>query len=289
MRLLDDEELLRLGRAPVDQVRDALAAGDLNGAAEIAARAERAWQRTVSGYHLWIAHTYAFLAEQFGTGATASAIGALTRALGDTDPWPEDGPSGAEPDDDPILVAILDAESRLRREHDVWLDAVCLTLSHVYQEHGIDTLEAALRRTGERTLVAWMPRDLERPPEERIRVWAGMMHGNFATITVEEDDDTFTIVQDPCGSCGRQIRARGYPGPLDLAVVTQRHPITYDRGGIPVYRTHVAVMHSLMPREQIGVPWPVIQCPPGCEAGPCRITLYKDPLDQAALSHTERA
>jgi len=29
--------------------------------------------------------------------------------------------------------------------------------------------------------------------------------------------------------------------------------------------------------EAAGVPWPAIECPAGVDAGPCRVTFYKDP------------
>ena len=111
-----------------------------------------------------------------------------------------------------------------------------------------------------------------------------MLQGNFATIQVSEDDASFTITQDPCGSCGRQLAAGRHPGPLDHATVAEVHPITFERGNVPVYRTHVAVMHFLVPEARIGVPWPVVACPRGLDAAPCRVRLFKDPLDPAALA-----
>jgi hypothetical protein len=114
-----------------------------------------------------------------------------------------------------------------------------------------------------------------------------MLQGNFADITVKEDDERFVITQDPCGSCGRQLAAGAFPGRFDHATVTEAHPITFQRGDVPVYRTHVAVMHFLMPEERLGVPWPVVACPRGNIAGPCRITLYKDPRNPAARRDAE--
>jgi len=108
-------------------------------------------------------------------------------------------------------------------------------------------------------------------PATRLRDWARLLCvGNFGTLTIEEDDEKFLIVQDPCGSCGRQDdHNRGEP-PWQLALVRERHPITFCRGDVSAYRTHIAVMHTIMPLERIGVPWPPIHCPK--TAGePCRI------------------
>jgi hypothetical protein len=109
-----------------------------------------------------------------------------------------------------------------------------------------------------------------------------MMLGNFATIRVDETDDAFVITQDPCGTCTRQIQAGCYEGEGAYAIVAERHPITWDRGGVPVYRTHVAVMHDLVPLERIGERWPEISCPEGAGTGPCRIVLRKRAGDRPA-------
>ena len=50
---------------------------------------------------------------------------------------------------------------------------------------------------------------------------------------------------------------------------------------MPVYRTHVAVMHYLQPIERLGVPWPAIECPAGVTDGPCRVTILQGPADHA--------
>ena len=80
-----------------------------------------------------------------------------------------------------------------------------------------------------------------------------------------------------------QLESDAFPGPLDHAtIVTEVHPITFERGDVPIYRTHVAVMHFLMADERIGVPWPVVACPrapsPVRVASPCtRIPATQPP------------
>jgi hypothetical protein len=179
----------------------------------------------------------------------------------------------AEPD----LTSFDALEERRRRSHDLYHDWVTALLSHVYRRYGVDELEACLRHAGERTLLRWMPRDLANPPEARVRRWAGMLLGNFAQIRIDEDEQKFAITQQRCGSCGRQLEASSYGPEPGFAIVEEPHAISFGRGGVPVYRTHVAVMHYLMPIERTGVPWPVIECPAGQAAGPCRLLLYKDP------------
>ena len=99
--------------------------------------------------------------------------------------------------------------------------------------------------------------------EDRVRGAASFLIGNFGTLTaIDEYEDRYEVVQDPCGSCGRQAAADTHLLPLNLAVVTERHPLTFDRGETPVYRTHVAVLHYLLPLEQAGVPCPAGKPPP---------------------------
>jgi hypothetical protein len=69
---------------------------------------------------------------------------------------------------------------------------------------------------------------------------------------------------------------------MALAVVEERHPVSWGRGATPIYRTHIPIWHVAMARERIGVPWPVNRCPAGLEVGPCTLLIFKDPLDPAA-------
>jgi len=282
VRLLDDAALAELGRDPVDRVRDAIARGDDAAAAELSARARRGWARGIDGFRVWIVHTLAFCADRFGADDAATALTAVVQATSAWTPWADDAPpapTGAPTLDDVVADAHVACD-----EHDRWCDAVCAVLTHVYRAHGADGLQDAIGYAGDETLLAWMPDDIGRDPVTRVRTWAAMLQGNFATIQVSEDDASFTITQDPCGSCGRQLAAGRHPGPLDHATVAEVHPITFERGNVPVYRTHVAVMHFLVPEARLGVPWPVVACPRGLDAAPCRVRLFKDPLDPAALA-----
>jgi hypothetical protein len=103
------------------------------------------------------------------------------------------------------------------------------------------------------------------------------MLANFARFRVDEDEEKFTIEQETCASCGRQLEAGSYGPEPRFAIVAEKHRVAFNRGGVPVYRTHVAAMHYLLPLERCGVPWPVVLCPAGQAAGPCRILIYKDP------------
>jgi hypothetical protein len=52
-------------------------------------------------------------------------------------------------------------------------------------------------------------------------------------------------------------------------------------GDVTVYQAHIAVMHTIMPIERIGAPWPAIDCAKGATGGTCRVMMYKDPRTAA--------
>ncbi|MDE0579695.1 MAG: hypothetical protein OXI29_07455 [bacterium] len=290
-RLLSPGELAKLSQPPRADLVDALAESP-EAAVEAFRRIDRAYRNFIDGFGAWIAQTQRFVAERYGADGLAmigSADDAYRSALlhGLTD---EDVSGRHQPDRADAIAGLIEAgdheaalaafnalEASYRRIHDVERDRVASVLSQVYRAWGPDVLEASIRFAGEQTLLGWMPHDVARPAEVRVRQWAGMQKGNFADITVGETDDAFVITLHPCGTCGRQVSDGCYGETLDLAVVAEDHPLTFGSGPAPIYRTHVSVMHFIVPMEQTGVPWPVIQCPKGMDAEPCRITLYKDP------------
>jgi hypothetical protein len=274
MRLLSDDDLAALGRPPREEVAAALVAGDPEAARTVIARHLRGYADFVVGFDAFVGAILEHLATLGHAALTAAAgvewevvrhAGRLGLTEADFAVAPDDATVDAILRDG--LAAWERAEDALRRRHDLGRDRVSLHLSHVYRAHGDAALEACFRLAGERTLLRAMPRDLERDPVSRVRRWARMGLWNFAGVRVEESDDAFTIVQDPCGTCARQLRDGLYGPPLDLAVVAER--------GVPVYRDHVRVMHWDMPTERVGHPWPRIECPAGMGAGPCRIVLEK--------------
>ena len=299
-RLLTDDQLADLARPPALTLVGLLERADLGAVASWASSIQRCWQAAVRGYHDWIAHTQAHLLDRHGPAALAAlapATGSFFARHPDTARSDGVDQAGRER----VLAAAARADAASARQafedwaepwrclHDLHRDWLSDVLSHVYRTYGVDELEAAIRHAGEQTLLAWMPSDLARPPDKRIASWTRMLHGHFTVFDLTEDDDKFTIVQDPCGSCTRQILQGRYEPPVSLAMVDEPGLLTGGRGATPIYRTHVPVMHVAMPLARIGVPWPVNQCPAGAATGPCRILLFKDPYDPAAAAYLPSA
>ena len=299
-RLFTDEQLAALSRTPHEQVRDALAAGDADAVRTLVAGLERSFVGTVDGTRNWVAHTIAYVARERSPEELVGLVDASQRFFAvHPDPTGSSASAGesvagliadlaarGEPE---VALARFDAmELRWTRLQDLYRDWLSMLLSTIYRSTGIDALEAALRDSAQRTIFGWMPTDRARPPEKRLPSWARMLQGHFSVLRITEDDEKFTLTQDPCGTCTRQIQQGRYGPPLDLAVVEERHATTWFRGDTPIYRAHVPLWHIALAGELVGVPWPVNRCPAGLGTGPCDVLLYKDPDDPRARAEVPR-
>ena len=289
-RLFTDDELAALATPPRARLAAHLAAGDLDGFERTVREFDRAHRGSVDGYSAWGASTVRHALDVHAEDA-AALFDAL-RHFHATYPGeavdlatapattPEQVVDLARAGDHAGAVAAWDQlTTEWRDRNDFGRDLVSALLSFVYRRHGPDGLEAAIRRGGTETLVGFLATDIARAPEKRLLSTTRMLHGHFTAFTVTEDDEKFTIHQDPCGTCTTQLTDGRYAPPLDLAIVREVHPVTGGRGDTPVYRTHIPVMHVLMARERIGVPWPLPMCPAGVGTGPCPSHIFKDPLD----------
>ena len=288
-------ELDALATSPAEQFAAAVATGDIDQTLAVFDRLERSYRNFVDGFdafaaaiHEWTVTSHGFdaLTQLLRAERTTTTIDAARRGL--TEEHMHDVITAGrlrdslrdrlgEGDDAGARAVFARLEASMRIVHDNACVRAVAALSHVYRTWGVEGLESSIRLAGERTLLNFMPHDLARSADERIKQWSRMMLGNFASITVDEHDDRFVITQDPCGTCTRQVIDGCYSAPVDLAVVSEKCPLTFGQGDMPVYRTHVAVMHYLQAIERQGVPWPAIECPAGVDAGPCRVTIYKDP------------
>jgi hypothetical protein len=303
-RLFTDDDLASLARTPHDQLADAIAAGDDDVTRPLVASLERSFAGTVAGTRNWVTHTLAFVARERSAEELAELVAATQRffavypgapvpdAPGPGSPSPDGAAGGSDAgpiadlaahgEHGPALARFDAMEARWRALQDQYRDWLSTILSTIYRSMGIDVLEAALRDSAQRTLFDWMPTDMARAPEKRLPSWVRMLQGHFSVLRIEEDDEKFTLTQDPCGTCTRQIEQGRYGPPLDLAVVEERHRTTWFRGETPIYRAHVPLWHVALAAELVGVPWPVNQCPAGLGTGPCNVLLYKDPRNPAA-------
>jgi hypothetical protein len=297
-RLFTQSELNALCLPGEARFHAALGRGDKVHAKAVYEDVEKAFREFHDIYIKWVATILEFLYERHGHEAMARALALEGMLAGvfrmgmtlDQVLVAADSPQKR-------MAALIDAgdnegakkfyaevEKACRDLHDFYREWVTASLSHVYRGYGVEELNQCLRYSSEKGWMPWMMEDITHDVKTRLQDWTRLLAvGNFATITIEEDDEKFVLTQDPCGSCGRQHRDGRYDAPWNLALVKEKHPITFTNGDVTAYRTHIAVMHTIMPIERIGAPWPVIQCP-HAKTGTCRILLYKDPR-RAAPEH----
>jgi len=303
-RCFTPEELDELCRPVVERLSEQLGRGSLQDAKDIYAYFEH-WQREVcvgvfgnwsAKYQDWIdtTHGRAVLLRAQAEEALAEIA---TRVGATTQQWEiardvleGTGRTRAR------LEGLIDAGDtagvlRLYREievachaaFDLRRDWITHTASFVYREHGVDGLERSMRYVWNEG--GWwreaMRQDLERSPRERARYWADLdVFGFFSTIRLTEDDEKI-VSSRICGSCGLQQRDGRYEPPWNFAVVEERNPMTWMLGRMPVYRSHIALVHGIMPIETTGMPWPAVECS-NLAGGRCTYTIYKDPRHTAS-------
>ena len=290
-RLFTREELNDCARSGAERVTSAMELLEPTAALEIFDHVVALYRRFHQLYHGWMASITAFATDHYGHTAAAE-ITALddVLALSAQEGFSLEKVAALQGDAGPRLRDLLEAgdrrgalalfgeiEAGARGLHDFYRDAVSTFLSRIYRRYGVDQLAASLRASSEFDWMPWMLEEIETDPRERLIAWAELLGvGNFASIAIEEDDEKFTIRQNPCGSCGRQHRDGRYEAPWNLAIVNEKHEITYGQGDTTAYRSHIPMMHYVMPMERIGAPWPLIRCPRS-RTGTCHIYLYKNP------------
>jgi hypothetical protein len=293
-RSFSDAQLAELAMSPRDLVASRLERGDAEGAVAVLARLDLELAGQMRRYRHWLAALFEFAGDRHGEPGRIRLLDATRAALVDhPDALLAEGadPDGFGPTmagrvadgDVPGSLAVFDdLDARWRRHVDLHRDWISALLTAVYRCGGADELEAAHRAVGKATMDGLLA-DIGSPSPERLERFVWLLKAHFSELTLEELDDRYLIHQRPCGTCGRQARDGRHRPPLDLAVVDERHAVTWGRGATTAYRTHVPIWHVLMAGERIGVPWPVNLCPSGADESDCTIVLFKDPLDPAAL------
>jgi hypothetical protein len=172
--------------------------------------------------------------------------------------------------------------------HDFFADGTTALFTWVGKNLGEETLydmfTYCFEKSAQRQIFDLMNMDMNRGLEAELLVrgcWvahscsgAGEHPGAFR---LEEDDEKFTFIMDPCGSGGRLWRKGTYEPPRGLAVTSKAYPWSFNREGLPYYCVHCTFLNESMPMRHLGFPtWPVD--PPARAGDECRWYIYKDKL-----------
>jgi len=159
--------------------------------------------------------------------------------------------------------------------HDFFRDWITGTLSYIYESHGDQALDDALRKglspRFKEMVEAYGQADFRR----KVEMFAMGLRGHLQPVEIEEDDEKVCLTMHPCGSGERLIQEGAYKAPKNFSIVKQLHPMTYSRPNCPVYCTHEPML-EILPIEWLGYPvW--VAYPPDDKWGGCRFCIYKDP------------
>lgn len=157
--------------------------------------------------------------------------------------------------------------------HDMYVHWFAGMLTTFVQEYGDDALAELLRASGEEFVG-----DFERwntfTPEQLLEasVFLQLSHPG-GQLRIEEDEEKYTLVQNPCGTGGRLLDEGKYEGDAPYARFGAARPETAGHEGLPAYCAHCTVWNTMITAKRFGAPHWVIEHP---IHGSCRIHIYKD-------------
>ena len=162
--------------------------------------------------------------------------------------------------------------------HDGYMFWVAGLQSFIYENYGVDVLEAAERSAHaiEFKAGAFNTGGEKQSIRQRVEHAAGAMHGHMQPLEIREDDEKVTITMKPCGSGERLIEKGGYEA--GLARVKERHAITYGFENMPVYCVHCPAI-ELMTVEATGELDMVRLIKEDRKHGECHFGFYKNAKD----------
>ena len=160
--------------------------------------------------------------------------------------------------------------------HDLYLEIIEAIQSMTANIFGEDVLYEALRDTAEKKKF-WFENVIKLPVEDLVRHSAELLKMHTGHCVIEEDEEKFTFVMDPCGSGGRLWRNETKGGLGKTVYTTKKpHPQNLMQKGLPGYCAHCPVWNSLLPVEWFGHPLWVFDLPTE-PADACRVHIFKDP------------
>ena len=258
---MDPTELHRLGQRARERIESALARGDREEALAACAALPKEYVLVHKGLRRVLEYAMEYIEGAFREeqARVAERIVEAVRA-----------------DDVASAKALLEERDRQHAViHDQFIAIKAGFYDYVGKLFGGRRLEAILRHTGERQRDGF-ERWEAMAVEDFVRASAHLLASHMGAVRVTEDEDKFTIEQDPCGSGGRLMRDGAYDGANGLHRVAAAQPMTFGKGDFPSYCAHCAIWNNVQCIEWFGHPqWCIDH--PATPAEPCRIHIYKDP------------
>lgn len=172
--------------------------------------------------------------------------------------------------------------------HDALCDWVWGLLTAFRDELGEDRMEEVYRATLEEWMTARYAKLGELSQREMFELTIEGMRGHFCgtghsgVIEVDEDEDTWVLSFDPCGSGGRMRRGDPELGqtprtepPFSFGVTERAHDWSWKQEGVCLYCAHCSVCNEILPIERLGAPMRTTEYPKTPDDR-CRWIVYKD-------------
>jgi len=155
--------------------------------------------------------------------------------------------------DSNIQELIKDQHREWMPYHDLMMQyAVCIQ-SQIYREKGSEYLDEFLKQTYDTTFSMFYAVYDALDDLRLFRMFVQMWHYHQATFRVEEEEDRFVFILDPCGSGGRMYRSALNKGRFRYGagipcLMNEPANINFNRKDFPTYCTHCASSN----RDQFG-------------------------------------
>jgi hypothetical protein len=177
--------------------------------------------------------------------------------------------------------------------HDAYVAWIQQLLTDLANDYGEDAVLDVVLQTYE---VLWKNRYAvwhEMTPIEKLQLSVEGMRGHLSgrgrrgDVGIAEEDDRYTMILDPCGSCG--ILRRGDPDsgrpPACPASNQEPHSWTWNSTGLSWYSVHSAIVMEWIHMSEGQPPFrPLESCD---QDAACRWYIYKDP-SAARPEHYQR-
>lgn len=258
---MDVPELSELALSRTDRIKQALFQGRKQQALELGRRLPKDYFLMLRGMRQIVEATMAWVEEEF-LAQEQRISEEIERAI-------------SEDQVDHAFQLLDKKQERFRMFHDKYVDFFAELKSYVLQHFGAEKLFEMLRWTGTQLRKDLFDRWASLSTEERVRAMVFTMQSHLGQLRVEEDDDKFTLINDPCGTGGRLLRSGRYEGPNALLRVSEPSEMTLQRADFQSYCTHCPVWLSILAIEWYGFPLWVVE-PPKRAEDVCHIHIYKD-------------
>lgn len=257
---MDKQELKELGVRLNDMIREAVDKGDYERALKMSDALPKDYILMLKGLRLVIQDLMP-IAEIIFRREQAATSEKIVDAL-------------KKKDADTVRKLLDEKEAQFMPIHDFYVETLATIFNWAYTAYGDEALFEVLKGSAESQKSGFDTWE-KMSTEDFVRATAFLAKSHQGKITVEEDEEKFTFINNPCGSGGRMMRKGWFDKGGKFVRVEKAQPQTFGKENLPVYCAHCAVWNGIMTTRWYGhIQWAVE--PPIKPEDPCRMHIYKD-------------